>query len=67
MSDTSFRAAYAKERARGARTLTPVCRIGKALRLVAVTSAITLAVDLAVAYWWLCFGPFPEDALNLID
>ncbi|MDN4521342.1 hypothetical protein QYF68_26490 [Mycolicibacterium austroafricanum] len=32
------------------------------LRLVAVTTAVTLAVDLAVAYWWLSFGPFPESA-----
>ena len=39
----------------------------RALRLLAVTTAITLAVDLAVAYWWLSFGPFPENALSLTD
>lgn len=33
-----------------------------ALRLVAITTAVTLAIDLAVAYWWLSFGPFPESA-----
>ena len=39
----------------------------RALRLVAITTAVTLAVDLAVAYWWLSFGPIPEDAFSLVD
>ena len=36
--------------------------VSRALRLVAITTAVTLAVDLAVAYWWLSFGLFPESA-----
>ena len=34
----------------------------RALRLLAITTAVSLAVDLAVAYWWLSWGPFPESA-----
>lgn len=36
--------------------------MSSALRLLAVTAAVTLAVDLAVSYWWLSFGSFPESA-----
>ena len=39
----------------------------RALRLLAITTAVSLAVDLAVAYWWLSFGPIPEDAFSLVD
>ena len=39
----------------------------RALRVVALTALVTVAVDLGIAYWWLSYGPFPENALNLID
>ena len=37
------------------------------LRGAAIVLGI-VAVEMALAYWWLVWGPFPEDALsNLFD
>ncbi|MGQ9348964.1 hypothetical protein [Mycolicibacterium gilvum] len=38
-----------------------------ALRTVALTTAVVLTADLAIAYWFLVCGPFPENALDIFD
>lgn len=32
------------------------------MRIFAAACATAIAVDVALAYWWLTFGPFPESA-----
>lgn len=38
-----------------------------ALRTLTITAAIVLTVDAVFAYWFLVFGPYPEDAFGIFD
>ncbi|MHA0288250.1 hypothetical protein ACXYX3_17595 [Mycobacterium sp. C3-094] len=37
-------------------------QVARLCHILAASVVATIAVDLAIAYWWLTWGPFPESA-----
>lgn len=37
-------------------------QVARLCLILAASTSAALVVDVAVAYWWLSFGPFPESA-----